>query len=111
MKNPLSIIKLLTALAAFTLFAVPVAAQQPGTKTGHAGDEAAIRENVRLMETGWNTKSGSLFAKPFTDDADYVIINGMHIQGRDAIEQGHSQIFSTIYKNTTVSLKVKQIRF
>ena len=111
MKHSSSTITLLTALAAFTLFVFPVAAQQAGTKTAHAEDEAAIRENVKQMETGWNAKSGSLFAKPFAEDADYVVINGTYVQGREAIERGHSQIFSTIYKNTTVSLKVKQIRF
>ncbi|HEV2802720.1 MAG TPA: SgcJ/EcaC family oxidoreductase [Pyrinomonadaceae bacterium] len=73
-------------------------------------DEAAIRENVRQMETGWNTKSGAAFAKPFAADADYVVINGLHLRGLGAITQGHQQIFDTIYKNSTLSLSVKQIR-
>ena len=111
MKNSSLTIKLLTALATFTLLVLTVAAQDGTTKRGSAEDEAAIRENVKQMETGWNTKSGSLFARPFAEDADYVVINGMHLRGRDTIEQTHIQIFSTIYKNTTVSLKVKQIRF
>ena len=74
-------------------------------------DEAAIRENVKQMEAGWNAKSGASFAKPFAADADYVVINGMHITGYDAIEKNHQQIFDTIYKNTTVTLTVKQIKF
>ena len=78
---------------------------------GRAADEAAMRESVKQMETGWNTKSGSLFAKPFAEDADYVVINGMYIKGRAAIEAGHQRIFDTIYKDTTLSLTVKQIRF
>jgi uncharacterized protein (TIGR02246 family) len=63
------------------------------------------------METGWNTKSGAAFAKPFAEDADYVVINGNYIKGRSAIEAGHQRIFDTIYKETTLSLTVKQIRF
>jgi uncharacterized protein (TIGR02246 family) len=74
-------------------------------------DEAAIRENVKQLETGWNTKSGASFAKPFTADADFVVINGMHITGHAEIEKNHQQIFDTIFKNTTVTLTVKQIRF
>src|SRR5688572_8513604 len=74
-------------------------------------DEAAIRENVKYMETGWNTKSGALFAKPFAEDADYVVINGTYFKGRTAIEKAHQQIFDTIFKNTTVKLSIKQIRF
>lgn len=74
-------------------------------------DEAAMRESVKQLETGWNTKSGALFAKPFAEDADYVVINGMYIKGRTIIETQHQRIFDTIYKDTTLSLTVKQIRF
>ena len=74
-------------------------------------DEVAIRQNVQQLETGWNTKSGAAFAKPFAEDADYVVINGMYLKGRTAIETAHQHIFDTIFKDTTVTLKVKQIRF
>jgi uncharacterized protein (TIGR02246 family) len=74
-------------------------------------DEAAMRENVKQLETGWNTKSGAVFAKPFAEDADYVVINGLYIKGRAVIETQHQRIFDTIYKDTTLSLTVKQIRF
>ena len=80
-------------------------------QNGAAADEAALRENVKLLETGWNTKSGAVFAKPFAEDADYVIINGMYIKGRAAIEAGHQRIFDTIYKDTQIILTVKQVRF
>lgn len=77
----------------------------------HAADEAALRDAVKQLETGWNTKSGALFAKPFAEDADYVVINGRYIKGHAIIESAHQQIFDTIYKDTTISLTVKQIRF
>jgi uncharacterized protein (TIGR02246 family) len=76
-----------------------------------ATDEAAMRESVKQMETGWNTKSGVLFAKPFAEDADYVVINGNYIKGRAVIESQHQRIFDTIYKDTNLTLTVKQIRF
>lgn len=81
------------------------------TLVAQTADEKAIRENVKYMETGWNTKSGAQFAKPFAEDADYVVINGMYIKGRAVIEKTHQQIFDTIFKDTTVTLKIKQIRF
>ena len=77
----------------------------------HAADEAAMRESVKQMETGWNTKSGALFAKPFAEDADYVVINGKYIKGRAVIETQHQRIFDTIFKDTNINLTVKQIRF
>ena len=80
-------------------------------QNNQSADEAAIRANLKQLETGWNTKSGAVFAKPFAEDADYVIINGMFIKGRATIETAHQQIFDTIYKDTTISLTIKQIRF
>lgn len=95
----------LAALAACALYAAAGAAA--GTD---GADEAAIRENVRQMEAGWNAKDGALFAKPFASDADYVVINGSYIKGREAIAQGHQRIFDTFYKESTLSLSVKQVR-
>jgi len=81
------------------------------SQDSHAADEAAMRESVKQLETGWNTKSGAVFAKPFAEDADYVVINGMYFKGRTAIETAHQRIFDTIFKDTKISLTVKQIRF
>ena len=99
------------SLVFLTLFMLAQSAQPLHIQSSHAADEAAIRENVKQMETGWNTKSGALFAKPFAEDADYVVINGMYIKGRSVIETAHQRIFDTIYKETTITLAVKQIRF
>ncbi|HWS90418.1 MAG TPA: SgcJ/EcaC family oxidoreductase [Pyrinomonadaceae bacterium] len=93
----------LAALAACALYSAALAA-------GGGADEAAMRENVRQMEAGWNAKSGAQFARPFADDADYVVINGTYIKGREAIAQAHQGIFDTIYRESTLSLSVKQVR-
>ena len=74
-------------------------------------DEAAIRANVEQIAKGWNMKSGAEFAKPFAEDADYVVVNGAHIKGRAANAAGHQQIFNTIYKDSRNAGTVKQIRF
>ena len=92
------------ALAACALAAAARGAVPPETPSA---DEAAIRENVRQMEAGWNTKSGDLFAKPFAEDVDYVVINGLHLRGRAAVAEAHQRIFDTIYKETNLSLSVK----
>ena len=80
-------------------------------KTTDSKDEAMIRANIEQMVKGWNMKSGAEFAKPFAENSDYVVINGMHIRGRAANAAGHQQIFDTIYKNSSLAAAVKQIRF
>jgi len=86
-----------------------VFAQEKNSKMSK--DEAAIRANVEQMAKGWNMKSGAEFAKPFAEDADYVVVNGAHIKGRAANAGGHQQIFNTIYKDSRNAGTVKQIRF
>ncbi len=81
------------------------------TDSAKATDEAAIRANVEQIVKGWNMKSGAEFAKPFAEDADYVVINGMKIKGRTAIIKGHQGIFDTVYKNSVLSYTVEQLRF
>ncbi len=83
----------------------------PHALNQRSADETAIRENVRQLESAWNAKSGPAFAKPFAEDADYVVINGMYLKGRPTIDKMHQQIFDTIFKDTTLTLKVRQIRF
>lgn len=99
---------ILIAIAACAPGSYIRASAAPGAS---AADEAAVRENVRQMEAGWNAKSGALYAKPFAADADYVIVNGMHLRGREAIEKSHQHIFDTFYKHSTLSIAVKQVRF
>jgi len=107
MKNFGNSIRCLT-LGLGALLVITVSAQ---AQNEHAADDAAIRKNVQQLEDGWNTKSGALFAKPFAEDADYVVINGMYLKGHSLIQTGHQQIFDTIYKDTTLKLTVKSIRY
>jgi uncharacterized protein (TIGR02246 family) len=86
-------------------------AQEKTKAAGTDKDETAMRADVEQMVKGWNMKSGAEFAKPFAEDADYVVINGMKIKGRTAIAAGHQGIFDTIYKNSTLDYSVEQIRF
>lgn len=74
-------------------------------------DEDAIRQIVKDVENGWNTHSGKAFAASFAADADYVVVNGMYVKGREAIERGHQQIFDTVFKDSGQKSNVKSIRF
>jgi uncharacterized protein (TIGR02246 family) len=94
----------------FMLIAAVASASAQKTSEKSA-DETAIRAAVEQLAKGWNAKSGAEFAKPFAEDADYVVINGMRIKGDKAIADGHQGIFDSIYKNTTLTLAADSIRF
>src|SRR4051794_25260091 len=75
-----------------------------------AQDEVAIRAIVGQMEAGLNAGDGDAFGAPFTEDADYVIVDGMYIQGRATIAAGHRHIFSTHYRGSVIRGTVERIR-
>jgi uncharacterized protein (TIGR02246 family) len=61
-------------------------------------EDPAILEKVKQWQDGWKARDAELFAKPFATDADYVIVNGRHLKGRKAIEEGHRGLFGRIPK-------------
>ena len=81
------------------------------TSQSASADESAVRQVVQQVQDAWNAHDGKAFAAPFATDADYVVVNGMYIKGRNAIEQGNTQIFSTIYKDSKNAATVKGVRF
>jgi uncharacterized protein (TIGR02246 family) len=101
----------LVALTAIAVCSLTAIAQVPSKATQQNKDEAAIRENVRKMEEGWNTKNGALFAEPFAEDADGIPIGGRAFKGHDVIEKAHWELFKTVFKDSTITLQVKQLRF
>ena len=102
--------KLLTMFI-LTCVSVSVLASNGQASQNSSADEAANRQVVKQVEDGWNAHDGKAFAAPFAVDADYVIVNGMKLKGREAIETGHTQIFTTIYKDSHNMGTVKSIRF
>lgn len=96
----------LVALMLVSIQASNVYASQNSKK-----DEDAIRQVVKQVEDGWNAHDGKAFAAPFATDADYVVVNGMRVTGREEIEKGHTGIFTTIYKDSHNVATVKSVRF
>jgi uncharacterized protein (TIGR02246 family) len=94
------------AVTSLTLVLLPAISAQTPT-----ADETAIKQLVQQVQDGWNAHDGAAFAAPFAADADYVVVNGMKIKGREEIEKGHTQILTTMYKDSRNIATVKSIRF
>ncbi|MBA2733253.1 MAG: SgcJ/EcaC family oxidoreductase [Acidobacteria bacterium] len=101
----------LFAIAVMALMLISAQVSSAQTAQHSSTDEAALRQIVQQVQDGWNAHDGKAFAAPFAVDADYVVVNGMKIKGREGIEKGHTQIFTTIYKDSQNVATVKSIRF
>ena len=74
-------------------------------------DELAVRRLVDGLVAGWNAHDGTAFARPFAADADFTNVMGLRARGRETIARGHDEIFATLFKDTTLSAVVEQVRF
>jgi uncharacterized protein (TIGR02246 family) len=74
-------------------------------------DEQAIHDMVKQLETAWNASDSKGFAAPFTEDADFIQIYGLQMEGRPAIDSSHRHIFDTIYKGSHNSFSLRRVRF
>lgn len=102
------------ALLALVVAALPghgAVAAGAGATPEAGADEAAVRKIVQQVQDGWNAHDAKAFAAPFAANADYVIVNGMKIEGREAIENGHVGIFATIYKDSRNVATIRSVRF
>lgn len=76
-----------------------------------AGDEKAIHLLVADFMDAWNQHDAHAFAETFTDDADFTNVRGDSAHGRRAVEDFHTPIFATRFKNTHITADEVKIRF
>ena len=74
-------------------------------------DEASIRKLVDGLVAGWNAQDGTAFARPFAADADFTNVMGLRAHGREVIARGHDEVFATVFKGTTLTPAIEQVRF
>jgi uncharacterized protein (TIGR02246 family) len=103
-------VKRLTSIFACSILLLSSAASGQDV-SANTQDEKAIRVVVASLADAWTAGDARAWAKLFTEDADFTVWNGMYSKGREAIEQGHKQIFSTFYKDTKMRYVVRSVRF
>lgn len=74
-------------------------------------DEQVIQGIVQQIETSWNRYDSISLAAVFAEDANFIHIFGLQLDGRASIEAAHRQIFETIYRGSHASFAVRNIRF
>ena len=74
-------------------------------------DEQALRNIPQRLIDAWNVYDAKAFAAPFAENAVFIHIYGGQLDGRAAIEEGHRFIFDGVYKGSTNSATVREVRF
>lgn len=74
-------------------------------------DEVSIRQLVNHLTEAWNHHDGIAFGQPFREDAEYRVVWGNKIVGREAIAQGHQWLFTNHYAQSRLESTIDVIRF
>lgn len=104
------------ALALFFAHSPAVLAQQNSTEanTTIKSDEApdaAIKQVLDTYTEAWNRYDSHALAMLFTEDCDYVVVNGGNTHGREALENMFAKNFNSNLKNSTRTDSIRRMRY
>lgn len=74
-------------------------------------DEAAVRKVVSNFAESWNHPGMPGFGDLFANDADFVVITGKWLKGRNEIVSYHKNLLETYYKGSHLTPEEITVRF
>lgn len=73
--------------------------------------QTKIRTLFDRLTEYWNQGNGSSYGSLFTEDADYIAVEGSHYKGEKAIGEAHQGLFDGPFKGSRLVGRVKDLRF
>lgn len=74
-------------------------------------DAHAIEALVATETEAWNAGDAWAFAQRFAPDGSFTNVLGTVVYGREAFEQGHAEIFKTIFSGSVLKQSITASRF
>jgi uncharacterized protein (TIGR02246 family) len=74
-------------------------------------DEGTIRRMIKDQESHWNAGSARRYCVRFAQDVTLTTMLGAVYTGREQVQEHLEEMFSRVYKNTRISMKIQSIRF
>jgi uncharacterized protein (TIGR02246 family) len=71
--------------------------------------EPAIRQALAEQAAAWNRHDAKAWVAAFADDAEFVNILGMLLQGRPEIERRHAELFAGIFAHSSVVVTTRKV--
>ena len=104
------------ALALFFAFLPAALAQQNSTEANAAkksddAADAAIKQVLDTYTEAWNRYDSHALAMLFTEDCDYIVVNGGNTHGREALETMFAKNFNSNLKNSTRTDSIRRMRY
>ena len=80
-------------------------------KAQNRKDSTAIENILQEEIVSWNKKDAKMYSRHFAADGTFTNIIGMFFTGYDIFLQKHEEVFKTVFRGTSLQLKVVSIKF
>jgi uncharacterized protein (TIGR02246 family) len=70
-----------------------------------------VKEIINSYAKAWNFYNARALSALFSEDADFVMVMGIWLRGREEIERNHAELFSTVMRNSCLSFTDTKIKF
>lgn len=74
-------------------------------------DSENIQALLDAMSKSWNAHDAKAYSRAFSDEADFTDVLGISAFSRDSIEKINAQSFETVFKNSSLKITGKKIRY
>lgn len=74
-------------------------------------DQRSIERLITSLGDGWARGDADAFARWFVNDGTFTNVLGLFFQGRDAFRERHDVVFKTMFKGSTLTLRIETLRF
>ncbi len=74
-------------------------------------DSQNIQALLDVMSKAWNMHDARAYSRAFSDEADFTNTLGRNTYGRDSIQKEHENSFATVFKNSSLKITGKKIRY
>ena len=96
-------------LISFCFFSIMGSAAGQTAQMVH--DSQNIQSLLETMAKAWNLHDARTYCMAFSEEADFTNTLGMIAYGRDSIQKDHEKSFATVFKNSSLKMTGKKIRY
>lgn len=74
-------------------------------------DEREIQILIDQLTDAWKAGDAKAYGVRFLADGTFTNVNGEFYVGREEFDRRHAEVFSGVFRGTTLSLSMKKLRF
>jgi uncharacterized protein (TIGR02246 family) len=76
-----------------------------------AADEGEIQTLIDALTDAWKRGDAKAYGARVMPDATFTNVNGEFYVGREAFDRRHAEVFSGVFRGTTLAMTINKLRF